>query len=735
MSQQKTSTTKKKAACNSPKNLAAWLERIESHLREGQVQEALDAVRGAIKATGAQPGLLQLAQQLEQALRDTPPPAPWQQDLDHLTAIHDAGHPAEALPLAETFIHQWPGQPQGFQRLAEIRHGLGDLPGALAAAREAVALDPASARSQVNLAVLLAATDALDEADACLRQALVLDPDLDVAHATLGNLLRACGDLPAAEQSYREALRINPGFAAAAYNIGVLRNAAGDYEQARLAFEQAVAADPEFARAHTLLGFVLNRQRRYLEALAALARALVIDPDSALAHGYRARVLMELGELEVSEAAYERALAIAPGNGAMRSNKLVAMAFCCHWSPERLRQEAERWEVATLPAVDRQIACERVLPRAPQAGRRLRIGLLSNELGIHPVAFFLRAWLTELDRSRFEVWVYSSEGREDTYTEVLKALADHWVSLAGLSDARAAERLLEDRLDVLVETSGHDPGNRLGVIARRVAPVQCHYIGYCATTGLSQMDYFIADAALIPPEHDAHFTEQVWRLPRTRLAYAPLESAPEPRWQPDPDGRLWIGSFNNLFKVRDASLALWAEVLHALPEACLALKDFKGDNRPLQLRVLKTLKACGIEEDRVAFLKATPSWAEHMAYYNRLDIALDTLPYNSGTTGFDALWMGCPLITRIGDRLAGRLAASLLTGLGRTEWIAQSDDDFVRIAVELARDVARRRQIRETQRNLMRHSELCDGAGLARALEAAFEAMFARWQASAGQVQ
>ncbi|WP_200280413.1 tetratricopeptide repeat protein [Rhabdochromatium marinum] len=735
MLQQQAIPTEDYANSGAPEDLAAWLTRIESHVRDGQVQKALDSVHGAIAATGTQPGLLQLAQQLEQALRDTPPPEPWQQDLDHLTAIHDAGDSAEALPLAEAFIQQWPSQPQGFQRLAEIRHQLGDLLGALAAAREAVALDPASARSQVNLAVLLAATDALDEADACLRQALILNPHFDVAHATLGNLLRMRGDLPAAEVSYKRALALNPEQAQMHYNLGHVLEEQGQSEAAEQSYREALRIDPGFAQAHVQLGFILTQQRRYLEALAALARALVIDPDSVQAHGYRARVLMELGELEVSEAAYERALVIAPNNRSLRSNRLVVMAFCCHWPPERLRQEAEHWEVATLSAVDRQIACERVLLRAPRTGRRLRIGLLSNELRTHPVAFFLRAWLSELDRSCFEVWVYSSEGHEDAYTDMLKASADHWVSLAGLSDACAAERLLENRLDVLLETSGHDPGNRLGVIARRVAPVQCHYIGYYATTGLSQMDYFIGDAALIPPEHDVHFTEQVWRLPRTRYAYDPLEPAPAPRWWPDPDGRLWVGSFNRLTKVRDASLALWAEVLHALPEAYLALKDFKGDDRPLQLRVLKTLKACGIEENRVAFLKATPSWTEHMAYYNRLDIALDTLPFNSATTGFDALWMGCPLVTRIGDRLAGRQAASLLTGLGRTEWIAQSDDDFVRIAVELARDIDGRRRIRKTQREQMRHSELCDGPGLARALEAAFEAMFERWQASAGQAQ
>ena len=770
MSRQHPGGTRTKTARHQPKKLAAWLDLIEAHLHDGQLQDALAAVHEAIKVIGAQPGLLQLAQQLEQAQRDSAALPPWQHELDHLTAINDAGNPAAALPLAEAFVQRWPQEPQGFQRLAEIRHTLGDVPGALEAARHSVALNPSSARAQVNLAVLLKASDDLDAAEACLHQALALNPDLDVAHATLGSLLRARGELQAAatiyqralalnpqqaqthcnfahvledlgeseaaEQSYREALRLDPGFAAAANRLGLLRRAAGDYEQARLAFEQAIAADPTFTQAHIELGYLLLSQRRYPEALAALDQALELNPDAVMAHLYRARVLMELGELEASEVAFERALQAAPeNNGWLRSSMLVAMAYCGHWPPDKLREAAEHWESTAVPTEDQQLARARVLQRAPGAGRKLRLGFLSNELRVHPVSFFLRAWLNELDRRRFEVYFYSSDGVEDDYTKILQELADHWESLAELSDAQAAERLLDDQLDILIDTSGHEPGHRLGVIARRVAPVQCHYIGYYATTGVSQMDYFIGDPVLIPPEHDTHFTEQVWRLPRTRYVYDPLESAPEPRWWPDPGGWIWVGSFNNLWKVRDASLELWAQVLHALPEAHLALKDFKGDNHPLQQRILNTLKACGIAADRVAFLKATPSWSQHMAYYNRLDIALDTLPFNSATTGFDALWMGCPLVTRISDSLAGRQAASALTGLGRREWIARDDAEFVRIAVELARDIDGRRHIRETQREQMRRSELCDGPGLARALETTFETMFERWQQSSARIK
>ncbi|EIC20516.1 tetratricopeptide repeat protein [Thiorhodovibrio frisius] len=592
---------------------------------------------------------------------------------------------------------------------------------------QAVALDPECGDAWHQLGLTQARLEDFEKARDSVERALELSPENADCHLTLAQVHVMLEDYPSAIGCYHNALALTPAHAPTWVALGNAHTSLEQHTQAEEAYRRAITADPRCAQAHAQLGFCLNGQQRYQEALAALDQALALEPDSVLALGTLGRVRMELGQLEASAEAYRRALAREPENNRLRSAMLGAMAYSGHWPPEKLCAEAEQWEHYSLPPKDRQAARERAFQRMSREGRRLRLGLLSNELIVHPVACFLRTWLRELDRSRFEVVLYPAHGRSDDYTGEFQALADHWQPLKGLSDARAADVLLGDQLDLLIDTSGHEAGNRLGVIARRVAPVQCHYIGYYATTGLSQMDYFIGDGVLIPPEHARHFSEKIWRLPRSRYAYEPHESVPAPRWWPDPGGRLWVGSFNNLFKVREESLALWARVLHALPQAHLALKDFKGANRVHQLRVLKALAAQGIDESRVALLRATPSWSEHMAYYNRLDIALDTLPFNSATTAFDALWMGCPLVTLAGDRMAGLQAASALSGLGRTQWVARDEDDYVRIAVELARDVAGRKQIRETQRACMQQGELCDGTGLARALEAAFEAMFARW--------
>ena len=615
--------------------------------------------------------------------------------------------------------------------LGEVLRALGHSEEAAEVLRAVVAADPEQTRAWYQLGITLANLGCFDEAQSALLTALRLEPKWADALEFLEDAREWKGERAQAAQILDRVTQLTPQDAAMMVALGDVCANAGQLQQAEATYRAAMALEPSLAAPYVGLGHILNTQQRYHQALEELDVGLRLDSECAAAHATRGRVLMELGRLEEAETAYRRAVRIEPNDGILRSRMLVSMAFNGHWSPARMRAEAEQWEPSVLSAAERQVARDRVFHRAPRQGRKLRIGLLSNELQVHPAAYFLLSWVQALNRADFELFIYPAQIQPGELQDRFKPHADTWVSLAGLSDAQAAERLLADELDVLVETSGHEAGHRLGVIARRVAPVQCHYIGYYATTGISQMDYFIGDTVLIPPAHDDHFTETVWRLPRTRYAYQTLEPAPEPRWWPDPGGRIWVGSFNNLFKVRDASLELWAQVLHALPEAHLALKDRKGANRPLQLRVLRTLERCGIPENRVSFMDFAPFWAAHMAYYNRLDVALDTSPFNSATTGFDALWMGCPLVTLVGDCLAGRQAASLLTGLGRAEWVTESAADFVQVAVELALDRARRRRIRQSQRQRMAGSELCDGPGLARVLEDSFVRMFEHWQRGA----
>jgi predicted O-linked N-acetylglucosamine transferase (SPINDLY family) len=244
------------------------------------------------------------------------------------------------------------------------------------------------------------------------------------------------------------------------------------------------------------------------------------------------------------------------------------------------------------------------------------------------------------------------------------------------------------------------------------------------------MDYWIGDSIITPAKTDHYFSETVWRLPRIWVSYDGKTEAPDSRWQSAADGTLWLGSFNNLGKITSGTITLWSKILHSMPEARLLLKTKALAEEKNRQRILDAFTIHGIGPERIELQSSriTPNWTSHMAYYDRLDIALD--PVNAvcgGTTTCDALWMGVPVVSLVGDRMASRMTASMLDALGRSEWIATSEEEYMAKVVELASDVEGRKAIRANQRKHMASSPLCDAKGLAQTLETAFEAMFERW--------
>jgi predicted O-linked N-acetylglucosamine transferase (SPINDLY family) len=316
-------------------------------------------------------------------------------------------------------------------------------------------------------------------------------------------------------------------------------------------------------------------------------------------------------------------------------------------------------------------------------------------------------------------------------TQRIQSVAEHWVSLVGLNDLDVLKRIEADGIDVLIDLSGHTANNRLRAFALRAAPVQAHYLGFMASTGLTEMDYWIGDGVLTPLETDSHFSEQVWRLPRVWVCYNGKMDAPLSEWQPDPEGIAWLGSFNNLGKLTPATLALWAKILHVLPQARLLLKTRELRDQSNRQRILSAFSNLGILPERIELQDSvtTPDWSSHMAYYNRMDIALDPVAaIGGGTTSCDALWMGVPVITLEGDRMASRMTASMLNAIGQAEWIAHSEEEYLDKVVALARDLPLRRTLRLGQREMMAASTLCDARSLVKALEQGYREMFERWQ-------
>jgi protein O-GlcNAc transferase len=338
--------------------------------------------------------------------------------------------------------------------------------------------------------------------------------------------------------------------------------------------------------------------------------------------------------------------------------------------------------------------------------------------------------LANHDRDRVELVAYANleTKHEDSITLRLKHLFDCWTPVHGLSDDDLLLRILSDEIDVLIDLSGYTGLNRLPVVARRAAPVQCHYLGYLASTGLSQMDYWLGDPHLTPLDGDVHFSETVWRLPRIYLGYNTTTAAPAVTLTSATEDQLVLGSFNSLAKLDGRTLALWARALQAIPHASMWLKA-KGLTEPRhRSRVMAVFEEHGLPAHRIVLEDATADWSAYMGLYGGLDIALDPVgPWGGGTTTCDALWMGVPVVTLNRPRLPQRLSAAVLHAIGCADWIAESEEAYIEKVRMLALDLPLRQNLRASQREKMLRSPLCDAKDLARALEDAYEAMFDAW--------
>jgi predicted O-linked N-acetylglucosamine transferase (SPINDLY family) len=586
-------------------------------------------------------------------------------------------------------------------------------PAAPAAATEAPAIEAGLALQHAGR---------FSDAAAIYRQILAVRPDHADALHLLGLVAYHEGNYETATDLIMAALsrRESEIFYG---NLGNALAARGMRAAAMESFRQAIALKPDYVHAHNNLGNLLREEGQFAHAVECFKTVISLQPEYAEAHNNLANALVDLGELDAAIDAYRRAIALKPDLVQARSNLLFILSYRDDLNPADYLAEAKAFgDVATAKA--KPWRDWRVAGSPERRSGPLRVGLVSGDLKIHPTGHFLESLLRHIDRNRIELVAYPTRVYEDSLTTRIKPFFSAWTSLASMTDAQAAARIRDDRIDLLLDLSGHMNFNRLPLFAWRPAPVQASWLGYFASTGLPAMDYLLGDSHVLPPDAQPQYTERLWRLPDSYLCFTPplepVEIGPLPQTT---QGHVTFGCFNHLMKMNDRVVSVWARILHTVPDSRLFLKAKQLDDMPTREATLKRFAAHGIDASRLTLEGRSPR-AEYFAAYRRVDIALSPFPYPGGTTSVEGLWMGVPVLCKRGDRFLSNICASMLHSAGLSDWIATDDDDYVAKAIAFASDTRQLGELRARLRGATLASPLCDAARFARHLEAAFEGMW-----------
>lgn len=601
----------------------------------------------------------------------------------------DLGRPAEAAAAARRALAADPGQAGGHYRLAEAERAVGRLEVAARLFAYAARLDPADVRAPFRLA------------------------------ATLERLQRP----DAAARAYRACLMRDPQCVEALFNIANQLSGQSDgCDRSRRLYRAAVTLRPEFAAAFAGIGTVLLGRNRMREAIPAFRRALALEPGQVDVYVNMGNALKAQGRVEETVAVLRHALALDPARHTAFSNLLFALCFKEDMDGETLLA----WHRAFDESYVRPLHGH-VRPHAnePDPHRRLRIGFVSPGFRRHPSGYSLLPFMANRDRGRFEVFCYYNGTYQDDLTRQFRALSDHWHVCWGEGDAELAERIRADGIDILVDCVGHLADGRLMVFARKPAPVQVSYPVYPATTGVSTIDYRIMDVHFAPPDAERMHSERLVRLPDCHVCYRPLDFPVEPAADLPMrcNGHVTFASFNNFAKVGERTVALWAELLERVPTARLRLK-WQGLATADREAVLAPFVRRGIDPDRIHLSDWAP---DPYSPYRDVDLCLDPVHANGGTTTFDALWMGVPVVTLAGAMPFSRVGLCHLSNVGLSELVARTPEEYLAIAAGFAADPERLAALRRGLRERFAASPLMDAPRYARSLERAFLGMWEAW--------
>lgn len=666
------------------------------------------------------------AQQALQALQ--------QADLDAINGLASREGLPVALQLAQTDLRRVGRHPALLQLIGQFLLLMSRDAEALPWLEEACALQPDDVDAWNQRALVLSRLQRHDEAHEAYLHTVQLAPGIPALFVNIGGNLNSADRAVEAEAWLRKGLLIAPDSSELKTNLAIALIQQGRAREATVLVDAVLQTGYRPIELLEAKATLLHSAGRYVEAETLIRQLLVHRPDSLTLMRLLAIVVGSLGRADEQLALTRRVLEIDPLDGDARSNLLFALNYSEDSDGASLLAEARRYGEGLHAKLAKRGQRPYAAWQCEPQPKRLRVGLVSPDFRSHPIGYFLDDVIPAMAASGVELVAYSNLIAEDELTQRMRPHFAEWRSVVGLDDTQVAKLIHDDRIHVLIDLAGHSARHRLPVFALKPAPVQASWLGYLGSTGVEEIDWVIGDRFMAPEGEPSYLVEDVWRMPDSYVHLSvpdrpvALEVPPVAR-----QGYITFGNFNNLAKMTDTVVVLWARVMHAVEGSKLLLKSGQFKEPAVVQHTLARYAAHGITADRLMLEGPSPR-AELLAAYNRVDVALDPFPYTGGTTTLEALWMSVPVLTLRGDRFMSRMGETLMTNAGLPDWIADDGDHLVQLAVAHASEREKLARMRQgALRAQVFASPLMDTARFARDVEQMFWGMWRHWQDGAGK--
>ncbi|KAH6835880.1 Tetratricopeptide repeat superfamily protein [Perilla frutescens var. hirtella] len=685
------------------------------------------------------------------------------------TSLKLAGNTQEGIQKYYEAIKIDPHYAPAYYNLGVVYSEMMQYDTALNCYEKAAIERPMYAEAYCNMGVIYKNRGDLESAIACYERCLTVSPNFEIAKnnmaialTDLGTKVKLEGDINQGVAYYKKALYYNWHYADAMYNLGVAYGEMLKFDMAivfyELAFhfnphcaeacnnlgviykdrdnldkavecyQLALSIKPNFSQSLNNLGVVYTVQGKMDAAASMIEKAIVANPTYAEAYNNLGVLYRDAGNISLAVEAYEQCLKIDPDSRNAGQNRLLAMNYINDGMDDKLYEAHRDWGRRFMRLFPQYTSWD----NSKDPERPLVIGYVSPDYFTHSVSYFIESPLIYHDYTTYKVVVYSAVVKADAKTNRFRDRClkngGTWRDIYGIDEKKVSSMVREDKVDILVELTGHTANNKLGMMACRPAPVQVTWIGYPNTTGLPTIDYRITDALADPPDTKQKHVEELVRLPDSFLCYTPSpEAGPVSPTPALSNGFVTFGSFNNLAKITPKVLQVWARILCGVPNSRLIVKCKPFCCESVRQQFLSALEKLGLESLRVDLLPLILLNHDHMQAYSLMDISLDTFPYAGTTTTCESLYMGVPCVTMGGLVHAHNVGVSLLKTVGLNNLVAKNEDEYVDLAIQLASDITALANLRMRLRDLMIKSPLCDGSKFAQGLESAYRNMWHRY--------